>query len=152
MPARWAVAIWDVDGTLVDTAELHYAAWVELARRIDKPFHAGRLRRHLRAVQPRDHPLAVRRTGHGRTGRRHRRCKEMIYRDAALVQGVTLLPGVARLLEAFRERGWRQAVEPSAPRANLELILAATGTRDFFDAVVAMEDTAPAANRTRKCS
>src|SRR5436305_9229408 len=31
-------AIWDVDGTLVDTAELHYAAWVALAAEIGRPF------------------------------------------------------------------------------------------------------------------
>src|SRR2546430_11455770 len=31
-------AIWDVDGTLVDTAELHYAAWVELAAVLGQPF------------------------------------------------------------------------------------------------------------------
>ena len=29
--------IWDVDGTLVDTAELHFDAWVRLAGEIDKP-------------------------------------------------------------------------------------------------------------------
>src|SRR5438034_8896389 len=36
-PAAGA-AIWDVDGTLVDTAELHYRAWGELAAAIKKPF------------------------------------------------------------------------------------------------------------------
>jgi beta-phosphoglucomutase len=30
--------IWDVDGTLVDTAELHFQAWVEVARELNKPF------------------------------------------------------------------------------------------------------------------
>ena len=30
--------IWDVDGTLVDTAELHFAAWVKLAGELGKPF------------------------------------------------------------------------------------------------------------------
>src|SRR5258708_3956361 len=30
--------LWDVDGTLVDTAELHFQAWVRLAREIDAPF------------------------------------------------------------------------------------------------------------------
>ena len=30
--------IWDVDGTLVDTAELHFQAWIELARQLKKPF------------------------------------------------------------------------------------------------------------------
>ena len=36
--ARNYGVIWDVDGTLVDTAELHFRAWVELARQLDKPF------------------------------------------------------------------------------------------------------------------
>src|SRR5580704_3163493 len=33
----WAV-MWDVDGTLVDTAELHFQAWCVLAREIGQPF------------------------------------------------------------------------------------------------------------------
>src|SRR5258706_245326 len=38
MPKLPGAAIWDVDGTLVDTAELHYAAWVQLAAALSKPF------------------------------------------------------------------------------------------------------------------
>src|SRR5947199_7740944 len=30
--------VWDMDGTLVDTAELHFAAWVRLAQERDHPF------------------------------------------------------------------------------------------------------------------
>ncbi len=30
--------IWDVDGTLVDTAELHFAAWDELGQQLSRPF------------------------------------------------------------------------------------------------------------------
>lgn len=30
--------IWDVDGTLVDTAELHFCAWAELARESGREF------------------------------------------------------------------------------------------------------------------
>ena len=33
-----AAAIWDVDGTLVDTAELHFQAWVAVARELSQPF------------------------------------------------------------------------------------------------------------------
>ncbi len=36
-PAPWAV-LWDVDGTLVDTAELHFQAWLALADELGKPF------------------------------------------------------------------------------------------------------------------
>src|SRR5205807_1310309 len=30
--------IWDVDGTLVDTAELHFAAWLRTATEMGRPF------------------------------------------------------------------------------------------------------------------
>src|SRR5262249_43403078 len=30
--------VWDVDGTLVDTAELHFAAWVRLCGELGRPF------------------------------------------------------------------------------------------------------------------
>ena len=36
--AEGCAVIWDVDGTLVDTAKLHFAAWVKLARELGKPF------------------------------------------------------------------------------------------------------------------
>src|SRR5947209_1565584 len=36
--ARIYGVIWDVDGTLVDTAELHFRAWEELARQLNQPF------------------------------------------------------------------------------------------------------------------
>src|SRR5207245_10820176 len=31
-------AIWDMDGTLVDTAELHFAAWLAIAKELNLPF------------------------------------------------------------------------------------------------------------------
>jgi beta-phosphoglucomutase len=58
-----------------------------------------------------------------------------------LRQGVALLPGVAELLNGLKALGWKQAVGSSAPRQNLEMILDLTGTRAYFDALVAMEDT-----------
>jgi beta-phosphoglucomutase len=54
---------------------------------------------------------------------------------------VELLPGVQALLDGFRTAGAKQAIGSSAPRRNLELILDLTRTADYFDAVVAMEDT-----------
>ena len=38
MPTDPCAAIWDVDGTLVDTAELHFAAWERTAREMGRPF------------------------------------------------------------------------------------------------------------------
>jgi beta-phosphoglucomutase len=134
-------AIWDVDGTLVDSAELHFEAWVELAKDIDRPF----TRADFTGTFGRRNPEIIRALFNAgaddawvaEIGER----KEQKYRAAVLSNGVTLLPGAADLLRGVHDLGWVQAVGSSAPRANLELILDTTGTRPFFRAVVAMEDT-----------
>src|SRR5437870_1499143 len=139
MPER--AAIWDVDGTLVDTAELHYAAWVQLAAEIGKPFSRADFiatfgRRNPEIIRALFDPAADDATV-ARIGER----KEVIYRSAATEQGVTLLPGARDLLDGLRQAGWKQAVGSSAPRANLDLILDLTRTRDFFSVLVSAEDT-----------
>lgn len=134
---HWAV-VWDVDGTLVDTAELHFQAWCALAREMDRPFtradFAGTFGWRNPEIIPKlfaiDDPAEVDRLG----GR-----KEDLYRAEAC-KGVELLPGVRDLLAGLRTAGCRQAIGSSAPRANLELILDTTRTRPYFEAVIAMED------------
>jgi beta-phosphoglucomutase len=132
--------IWDVDGTLVDTAELHFRAWMALAAELNKPFD----RADFGATFGLRNPEILRQlfdtryteTQVAELGER----KESFYRALARA-GVGLLPGVGRLLESLREAGFVQAIGSSAPRANLDLILDLTGTAPFFSAVVSMEDT-----------
>ena len=47
---RDCAVIWDVDGTLVDTAELHFQSWVQLARELNKPFTRADLASRVRSV------------------------------------------------------------------------------------------------------
>jgi beta-phosphoglucomutase family hydrolase len=139
---RNKAAIWDVDGTLVDTAEQHYAAWVEIASELAKPFG----RSEFAATFGRRNPEIIRAVFDSEAddaavaeiGER----KEVKYRSAAQAQGVSLLPGVGDLLEQLRVAGWLQAIGSSAPRANLDLILKLTNTRSYFSALVSAEDTA----------
>jgi len=135
-----AAIIWDVDGTLVDTAALHFDAWVKLSAEVGRPFtHAD-----FAATFGRRNPEIIRFLLGGDLtddqiadlGER----KEEYYRAEAS-KGVDLLPGVQAMLEAFHERGIPQAIGSSAPRGNLEMILDLTKSRPFFAAVVAMEDT-----------
>ncbi len=136
---RWAV-IWDVDGTLVDTAELHFQAWAALARELDRPFtrqdFAGTFGWRNPEIIPKLFGPSYSAAEIAALGER----KEELYRAAA-GQGVALLPGARALLVAVQEAGGRQAIGSSAPRRNLELILQLTGTTALFDAVIAMEDT-----------
>jgi beta-phosphoglucomutase len=135
-----AAVIWDMDGTLVDTAELHFEAWAKLAAEIGRPFS----RADFAATFGRRNPEIIHFLFHDELtdaevadlGER----KELYYRAEA-AKGVDFLPGVQALLEGFAEQGVGQAIGSSAPRGNLELILDLTGSRRFFRDVVAMEDT-----------
>src|SRR5262249_42176694 len=125
-----SAAIWDVDGTLVDTAEMHFAAWVDLAAELGKPF----TRADFAATFGRRNPEIIRAVFDAKAsdatvadlGER----KEAKYREAARRAGVELLPGAAELLRGLRDLRWTQALASSAPRANLEMILDLTETRD----------------------
>lgn len=132
--------IWDVDGTLVDTAELHFQAWTALAQELGQPFTRADFTATFGWRNPEIIPHLwgpdFSATEIAEIGAR----KEVLYREAA-EKGVDLLPGVRPLLEALHQAGFPQAIGSSAPRANLDLILRLTRTESLFGAVVAMEDT-----------
>lgn len=133
-------AVWDMDGTLVDTAELHFAAWARVCQEHGRDFTRADFaatfgRRNPEIIQvlfgDRLSPDEVNALGER---------KEEFYRAAAGA-GVALLPGVAALLDGLDRAGFRQAIGSSAPRANLDLILRLTGIERYFDAVIGMEET-----------
>jgi beta-phosphoglucomutase len=133
-------AIWDVDGTLVDTAEMHFAAWVQLCQEQGRPFS----RADFAATFGKRNPeILAFLFGDGLGERRladlgnH---KEDLYKAAAR-HGVDLLPGVRSLLAGLHAAGVPQAIGSSAPRGNVDLILELTQTAPFFQAIVSFEDT-----------
>jgi beta-phosphoglucomutase len=135
----WAV-LWDVDGTLVDTAELHFQAWVALANELSKPFtcqdFAGTFGWRNPEIIPKLFGKEYDDAAIAELGNR----KEDHYRAEA-AKGVALLPGVRPLLDAVLQMEGRQAIGSSAPRRNIDLILDITQTAACFAAIVAMEDT-----------
>jgi len=135
----WAV-IWDVDGTLVDTAELHFQAWLDLCRELGRPFSRADFAATFGRRNPEilAHLFGDRFNDAEVAGLGDR--KEILYRAAAR-RGVDLLPGARALLEGLHEAGARQAIGSSAPRENVSLILGLTDTAPFFAAVSSMEDT-----------
>jgi len=133
-------AIWDVDGTLVDTAEMHFAAWQAFAAAHGFAF----TRADFAATFGKRNPEIVRQLFDPAAD--DARCadwgeeKERLYRDATDRAGVALLPGVGALVEGLAVAGWLQGLGSSAPRANLDLILRHTGTAARFTAVVSGDD------------
>ena len=140
MPTEPRAVIWDVDGTLVDTAEMHFRAWARMSAEMGRPF----TRDDFTATFGRRNPEIIRFLFRQEftdaevleIGER----KEIYYRQDA-ERGVTLLPGVRELLNRFQARGVRQAVGSSAPWGNLDLILRITDSSQYFEAIIGMEDT-----------
>jgi beta-phosphoglucomutase len=113
---------------------------VALAREIDQPFTRADFQRTFGQRNPEILRLLFNPDYSDDEVARLGERKEVLYRAAAR-SGVDLLPGVRSLLEGLKSASLRQAVGSSAPRANVELIFELTRIRDFFAAVVSMEDT-----------
>src|SRR5687768_15789711 len=133
-------AIWDVDGTLVDTAEIHFAAWQAFAAAHGFAF----TRADFAATFGKRNPEIVRQLFDPAAD--DARCadwgeeQERLYRDAPGRPGRPLPPGGGALVEGLAAAGWLQGLGSSAPRANLDLILRHTGTAGRFTAVVSGDD------------
>lgn len=132
--------IWDVDGTLVDTAEQHFRAWSKLAAELNQPF----TRADFAATFGKRNPEILRQLFF--PDATDERCRELgdrkedLYRASVREEGTQLLPGVAALLDGFAAAGCPQAVGSSAPPGNLDLLLGVTGIRRYFTAVVSGDD------------
>ncbi len=135
----WAL-LWDVDGTLVDTAELHFQAWLTLAKELGKPFTRSDFAGTFGWRNPEIIPKLFGVTYSDDQIQQLGDYKEEICRREA-AKGVALLPGVRALLDAVGAAGIAQAIGSSAPRHNIELILRDTQTAGCFAAIVALEDT-----------
>ena len=132
--------LWDMDGTLLDSAEYHWLAWRDILHAEGYPitydeFKATFGQRNdtiLRGYFGVGWPDAeVARVGGA---------KEARYRELVRERGIDLLPGVGAWLARLRAAGWRQAIASAAPRANVEAIVAALDIASFFGAIVAAED------------
>ncbi|MFN0121415.1 MAG: HAD family hydrolase [Blastocatellia bacterium] len=137
--ANQRAVIWDLDGTLIDSVEYHWAAWRETiaAEGFDisyEQFTADFGKRNDEILR-----LRVRADLPAAEIARVSLAKEQIYRELVRSRGLDLLPGARHWLAQVRARGWRQALGTSAPRGNIDAVFAATEIEMFFDAVMSAE-------------
>ena len=140
MPSDTIGILWDVDGTLVDTAEQHFLAWEQLSLEIGRPFTRADFARTFGWRNPEIVRELYDPNADDAKCRAIGERKETLYREMVRATGATLLPGVRELLAAFAAAGIPQAVGSSAPRGNLDRLLNATGIAGNFGAVVSGDD------------
>lgn len=134
-PQKFQAALWDLDGTLIDSEELHFHSWRSVMQScgIDysrEEFLAGFgkttatvFREYLGEDMEADRLAAL-------TAR-----KASLFR-AEMVGTLELMPGADEWLEAFRVQGIRQVVASSAPMASIAAVLRELGLGDYFTALL----------------
>jgi len=135
-----AAVLWDLDGTLVDSEQLHWEAWRETMAAEGVPITWEQFKATFGQRNDSFVPLWL---GAGATAERVARvgdAKEACYRRLVRERGLAPAPGAAARVRRLQVRGWRQAIASSAPRENVEVMLNALGLRDCFPAIVAAED------------
>lgn len=131
--------LWDMDGVLVDTGDLHYLTWEKALAEVDfslsKEAFVSTFGKNNNSIvkiwfgEDVD-PEFIRQLSDR---------KEEIFRQ--LVSGnVRLLPGVLAWLTQFRQWGLRQAIASSAPMENIDALVDNFEIREYFNALVSGEN------------
>jgi HAD superfamily hydrolase (TIGR01509 family) len=138
-PSNAYLAIFDHDGVLVDSLELHQDAWVELGRRTGLSFTPEFIHETFGMTNP---SIFRRLLGDSLTDEqiaRYSDQKEECYRDVARGK-IVLMDGVRDVLDALTSRGVRLAIGSSGVRLNLELTVTECGLDGRFAAIASLED------------
>ena len=132
--------LWDMDGTLVDSEELHWIAWR------DTMANEGIVitrEQFLATFGQRNDSIIPAWLGSAATPERIERigqAKEELYRNLVQRVGIASKPGVAAWLDRLNKDGWHQAVASAAPRANVDAVLEALCVGRVFQGMVSAED------------
>lgn len=130
--------LWDMDGVLVDTGDLHFQAW----RRLLGELGQSLTEEEFRATFGLRNDLTLRDLLGDVPAEEIERLsqrKEAFFREDAAGR-VRPLPGAVELVRRARKAGRRMALVTSTPRANIDLVLQSAGLAGAFDAIVAAED------------
>jgi HAD superfamily hydrolase (TIGR01509 family) len=133
-----AAAVFDVDGTLVDSGYLHTLAWWEALRGFGHTVPMARIQRciGMGTGMLLDHLLG--------DDRDPEETEPLDAAHQALIARfwptLTALPGAAPLLRACAERGWKVVVATSASDCELEVLLKVVDADDAISAVTTADD------------
>ena len=132
--------LWDLDGTLVDSAEFHWLSWRDTmaAEGVSLTYQ-----QFLDTFGQKNDRILPGWLGSGADAARIRRvgdAKEAEYRRLAGVHGLNPLPGAAPWVRRLHAQGWQQAIASSAPGENVGVMLRALALDGMFEAIVSAED------------
>lgn len=134
MKDRIGAVLWDLDGTIADTSNLHFEAWQGTLAARQMSYSRADFERDFGRSNPEllaDLLPDLDRDEHARIAHD----KESAYRRA-MIGRVTVLPGVQDWMTAFRDAGIPQLVCSSGPMGNIAGTITELGIADIFFALI----------------
>ncbi|MBI2816859.1 MAG: HAD family phosphatase [Acidobacteria bacterium] len=132
--------LWDLDGTLLDSAQHHWLAWHDSMAAEGVELTYEHFLKHFGQRNDVTIPEYLGRTVSPDELARISDAKENHYRRMVRERGIELLPGVGPWLKRLKAGGWKQAIASSAPRLNVDVIVDTLKIRCYFDLIVSAED------------
>ncbi len=135
-----SAVLWDLDGTLADSGDYHWRSWRDTLRLEGIELDYQQL---LDSFGQKNDRILTTWLGSEVTAETIARigdAKEALYREFARAEGLVALAGAVEWVHRLHAGGWKQAIASSAPRANVEVMVAAIGVADLMNAIVSAED------------
>lgn len=136
--AKVEAAVFDVDGTLLDSNYHHTIAWVRAFEAVGRPVPAWRVHRAIGMGGDRLVAAVAGDEAEQAVGDRVRDCWEREY--DAIIDQTRLLPGARELLVALHDRGLRLALASSSNPRHAEHAFGLLDVGDITEAVTTAED------------
>jgi len=132
--------LWDLDGTLIDSAGHHWIAWRDTLAGVGRSVTEAQF---ARTFGKRNDEILRDLFGGGLDPawvEEVSETKEKTYRAILRKEGLELLPGAETWLVRLGERGWRQALASSAPPLNIEAAFEALRLDRFLRTIVSADE------------
>ncbi len=140
MQTRELGAIFDWDGVIVDSQDLHNESWERLAAEENCELPADHFHKGFGMKNEFIVPNILGWTKDPGEIRRLSLRKEELYREIVGERSIWPLPGVSELLAALREAGVPRVIGSSTHRLNITATLEQLGLAGMFDGIVSAED------------
>ncbi|WP_438030891.1 HAD family hydrolase [Sorangium sp. So ce233] len=134
-----SAVIFDVDGTILDTVDLHAAAWQLAFRRFGREVSLERLRRQIGKGAGELLPVFLSPEEIGWIGAGVASLHDELY-GRELLPGARAFPGVRALFERVARDGRRIVLASSTPRGELDASVALAGVGDLVSWTVSADD------------
>jgi HAD superfamily hydrolase (TIGR01509 family) len=132
--------LWDLDGTLIDSAGYHWIAWRDTLAGVGRSVTEAQF---ARTFGKRNDEILRDLVGEpldAAWAEEVSEAKERAYRSILGREGLDLLPGAETWLVRLGEGGWRQALASSAPPLNIEAAFLALRLHRFLRTVVSADE------------